>query len=92
MTRELAGNFYDLATVEREIRLDISRYETLARTPAELAVRIRTHPSLSITSPLKMRSAAVAEMTYSGHRVQTTRFRHQDVEWLGRESLGLRVP
>src|SRR5262249_47863709 len=54
MTTELEGYFFDLATVDREIREDIKRYELEGVTPIDFAVRIRTHPVLNITSKLKM--------------------------------------
>lgn len=82
MTDELKGNFYDLATVEREMRIDIERYEREQLTPADFGVRIRTHPSLNITSPMKMRNAVEAQMSYSGERPQTIYFRYRDRDWL----------
>lgn len=82
MTDELKGYFYDLATVEKEIRNDIEVYEREKLTPVQFAVRIRTHPDLSITSPMKMRNAIDAEMSYSGRRPQTFLFRHRDHSWL----------
>ena len=50
MTEELRDYFFDLASVEREIRQDISRYKNGTVTPMEFAVRIRQHPALAITA------------------------------------------
>lgn len=82
MTDELKSYFYDLATVEQEIRYDIARYERDGLTPTQFAVRIRTHPQLSITSKLKMQHAVSCSMSYSGRQVQTIQFRHTDAQWL----------
>ena len=68
MTDEMRDKFKDLATVEQEIRNDI---EYLASrddvTPMQFAVRIRTHPSLAITSRNKMLmqrwSIAISQVT-----------------------------
>lgn len=94
MTDEMRGWFRDLATVEQEIRYDIERYEAEHKTPAQLGVRIRTHPKLAITAAAKMRRAARAQVSYSGRRLQTILFNHTDAGWLrdnleaGRELVG----
>jgi len=82
MTRELRDYFFDLATVEREIRRDISRYKNGTVTPMDFAVRIRQHPALAITSKLKMQHAVQAKMAFNGREVQTIVFRHEDLAWL----------
>nr|WP_296777375.1 Z1 domain-containing protein [Rhodococcus sp. (in: high G+C Gram-positive bacteria)] len=80
MTEELRQWFRHLATVEREIRLDIERYEAENLTPAEFGVRIRTHPTLRITA--KMGAAIPAYASYGGRRVQTRYFKTGDSDWL----------
>ena len=91
MTDELRGFFYDLASVEREIRIDIDRYKTGHITPADLGVRIREHPKLAITAKLKMRHAVRASMSFSGKTVQTTVFKHQDELWLSQNIAATRT-
>ncbi|EKQ6315675.1 Z1 domain-containing protein [Pseudomonas aeruginosa] len=82
MTEELRDYFYDLASVEREIRQDISRYKNGDVTPMEFAVRIRQHPALAITAKLKMQHAVPAKMAFNAREVQTIVFRHEDQDWL----------
>ncbi len=82
MTKELEGSFADLALVEQEIRFDIARYESEGLTPRQFGPRIRCHPALSITSPLKMRRAVDAEVSFSGQLVQTIMFHHRDPQFL----------
>jgi hypothetical protein len=84
MTSDMAEWFRHLATVEREMRHDIERYELERRTPLDFGVRIATHPQLAITSAAKMRRAVRASVSYSGRRLQTIRFRHEDRPWLER--------
>lgn len=82
MTSELAGYFRDLATVEQEVRTDIQRYRDRNLTPMEFGVRIRTHPSLLVTSRLKQRDAIVVRTSFFGTRPQTILFHHQNESWL----------
>lgn len=83
MTTELKDWFRHLATVEREIREDIARYENSTLTPMEVGVRIRTHPAMAITAASKMRNSRAARMSYSGRRVQTIVFQHRDPAVVG---------
>jgi hypothetical protein len=82
LTSELNEYFRFLATVEAEIRVDVERYELEDLTPSEFAVRVQTHPQLAITSALKMRAAEDIRVSYSGRRLQTILFEHQDADWL----------
>ncbi len=83
MTAELERYFRMLATVEREIRVDVERYELENITPLDFAVRVRTHPELAITSALKMQRAVDCSVSYSARRIQTILFKHRDDRWLG---------
>lgn len=84
MTQELRDYFFDLAAVEKEIRIEIERYKNGHVTPQDFAVRIRTHPQLAITSKLKMQHAVAASMSFGGREVQTIVFRYKDKVWLDR--------
>lgn len=80
-TQDLEASFRHLAQVEHEMRLDIESYQLQNRTPMEVAVRIRTHPSLQITA--KMGAAQPAYVSYAGRRLQTRYFKRIDEAWLG---------
>lgn len=82
MTAELQGYFFDLATIEAEIRQDIENYELMGITPRQFGVRIRTHPDLAITAAAKMQHAAAAQVSYADDHVQTVLFNHLDADWL----------
>lgn len=82
MTEELEQEFFELATVEAEMRNDIERYELEGVTPLEFGPRIRTHPKLAITSELKMGAAVDCDVSYSDRRVQTILFYNRSREWL----------
>jgi len=82
MTADLEGWFFDLATVEAEIRQQIARYEVEGLTPEQLPVKIRTHPAMVVTAAAKMRDRVVADISYGGQREQTILFNQTDPEWL----------
>lgn len=86
MPEEVSERFQNLATVEAEIREDISSYsnadDEVVRTPMDFAVRIRQMPGMLITSRNKMRSASRVQVSWSGHHVQTRRFHHRNSTWL----------
>ncbi len=81
MTDELRRYFRFIAGVEHEIRTDIGRY-MFEGSPLTLAVRIREHPGLAITSAAKMRNAVRASSAYGGLRIQTRFYRADDDDWL----------
>ena len=74
MTQELAGWFRHLATVEAEMRLDINRFMTANETPLTFAVRLQSHPKMSITAKAKMKHAVKATAAYGGHLVESRFF------------------
>jgi len=66
--------FFDLATIEAEIRRDIARYAEEEITPSDFAVRIRQIPGMTITAAAKMRHAVDVKIGYAGTHQQTFRF------------------
>lgn len=84
MTDGLASWFRDLSLVESEMRQEIRRFEFEQVTPAQVGVRIRRHPSMAITSSVRMRNAVRAQTSYSTARPQTIHFRRKDGSWLRR--------
>ncbi len=66
--------FKELAFVEEEIREQIESYALDGLTPAEVGVRIRNLPGMTITSAAKMRHATSAQVSYSGSKIQTILF------------------
>ena len=83
MTPQLAEWYRDLATVEADLRRDLSWYAGDGLTPAQFRAKIRLHPAMQVTSAAKMRNHKNASMSFSGQRVQTIIFREKDAEFLG---------
>lgn len=90
MTQDLADSFRDLALVEKELRLDLRRYELEGVTPLDFAPKIRTHPKLMITSAQKMGKAVARDVSYSSRFVQTTFLHHRDEGIIERNQRALR--
>lgn len=82
MTDELRDLFFDMATIEAELREEIERYAELGMTPEQFGVRIRMHPALAITARTKMQHAKQTYISYSNNNAQTVLFNHTDVKWL----------
>lgn len=82
MTSELQRWFFDLSTVEAEVREEIEAYAKEGKKPSQLPVRIRSHPQMMITAASKMRNAVKANVSYSGTKVQTILFNELDKQWL----------
>ena len=56
-----------LSEVEESIRLDIARYENIEDvTPLTLAVRVKTHPGIHVTSPIKLRNVQHVQASFDG--------------------------
>ncbi len=72
----MANQFSDLARVELELRADIAKYARKPDppTPLELMPKIRSHPSLAVTSPLKMGAGAAVNISFSNTDQQTVAF------------------
>lgn len=81
MQDDLIPLFRDLALVEHEIRSQISEWNNHGIRPDELAVRIRTHPSMNITAREKMLHAVRVQIGFSKQRVESINFRN-DAAWL----------
>jgi Z1 domain-containing protein len=74
--------FRDLAMVELEVREDINRYEQERLTPLQFGIRIRAHPAMMVTSPLKMQNAQVIDLSFNSKLRQTINFPFANTEWL----------
>jgi hypothetical protein len=71
MTDDLRNNFYDLASIDREMRQLIELRYAGTVTPRQYAPLIRTHPRMMITSRMKMGQAQPGEVSYWNEHLQT---------------------
>jgi hypothetical protein len=79
---EIRDNFFHLACVEEELRGEIRAMAENKERPIDVALRIRSHPSMTVTSNLKMRTAREASLTYSGSKIQARHIIADDLKIL----------
>lgn len=74
--RTLADRFAELARVEDELRADFKKYaeEPDPPTPLQLKPIIRSHPSMAITSRLKMGAGKPVRISFQNTRSETVAF------------------
>ncbi|MCM3671072.1 Z1 domain-containing protein [Mesobacillus maritimus] len=71
---EIASNFEHLAIAMVELRNEFDRLAALKKTPLQYAVKMLSHPSMTLTSPLKMRNSETTYTDYKGTLQQTRIF------------------
>ena len=70
LTEELQKKFFHLSTVEEEMRIEIHTMAENRERPVDVALRIRCHPGMVVTSNLKARNAKDTFLTFSGTKLQ----------------------
>ncbi|MEH7393188.1 Z1 domain-containing protein [Bacillus sp. JJ1474] len=73
-SEEIASNFEHLAIAMIQLRQEFDRLAAMGKTPSEYAVKMLSHPTMMLTSPLKMRNAVSSNVIYAGTLQQTRLF------------------
>ena len=76
---DLVRWFAHIADASEELREEFDFMADAKLTPEQYGLKVMSHEVLTVTSPLKMRSAQTLSLSYSGTRPQTILF-HRDVE------------
>ena len=71
ITDDLKSTFFEMASVENEIREEIKTMAECGDRPLDLRIRIRQHPGMTVTARNKMRTAMAVQYSFSGRLVQT---------------------
>ena len=76
VSNEMEKLFADLARVEEDFRADLKKYAQKPNppTPLELVPRIRSHPSMAVTSKMKMGAGHAASLSFENTSQQTVNF------------------
>ncbi|MBC2148886.1 Z1 domain-containing protein [Listeria booriae] len=74
ITKELAEQFSDIANAMIEIRIELEEMDKNGKTPSEFAIKMKSHPTMILTSKLKMQNARFGMVNYEGKLVQTRNF------------------
>ena len=77
-TEGIASNFEHLAIAMIELRQEFDRMAELKLTPSQFAVKMLSHPTMTLTNPLKMRNAALTNIDYSATLQQTRLFDREE--------------
>lgn len=73
VSAEMRSNFFHIATVEQELREDISRMQLNNERPIDIALKIRDHDALTITNKLVLKkNGTFASNSYSASKVQAS--------------------
>lgn len=73
-TEKIAQWFIELALVEESLRNSITALNQAGRRPAQMAIRLRSHSDLMLTSKLKSKMQSFSSRSWSGESPQTILF------------------
>ncbi|ARN18694.1 Z1 domain-containing protein [Piscinibacter gummiphilus] len=75
-TEDLVDWFGHIADASEELREEFDAMAASGATPEQYGLRVASHDTLLVTSPLKMRTAQNLSLSYSGSAVQTITFKN----------------
>ena len=75
--RDLVEWFEHIADASEELREEFDFMAASGATPREYGLKVQSHPTLMVTSKLKMRTARDLELSFSGQLLETVTF-HRD--------------
>jgi hypothetical protein len=73
-TTEMTTWFSHIAAASIELREDFDRMAASGGTPRDFGLRVRSHPTLLVTSQVKMRSGWAMDVTFEGTVSETINF------------------
>jgi hypothetical protein len=74
-TEELVEWFGHIADASEELREEFDAMAESGATPRDYGLRVQSHPVLLVTSPLKMRTAKILQLSFSGELLETVSMR-----------------
>lgn len=73
-TPDLQRAYEHIARASEELRQEFEYMVSIGATPREFGLRVRAHPTMMITSPLKMRQGERLRLSYQGDISESTVF------------------
>lgn len=70
-TPDLVEWFEHIADASEELREEFDAMAVRGLTPLQYGLRVKSHPVMTVTSPVKMRASETLKLSYSGTLVQT---------------------
>jgi hypothetical protein len=80
-TGELIEWFTHITTASEELRREFEHMVAVGGTPKDYGLKVRSHPTLLVTSAVKMRTGTKLKLSFSGSISETIIFRRDQV-WL----------
>lgn len=80
-TREIRQWFTHIALASEELQRELSYMVSTHSTPKDYGLMVRSHPSLMVTSQVKMRTGTKMPLSYSGSISETIIF-DRDPKWI----------
>jgi len=77
-TPDLVSWFEHITLASEELRREFDRMEMIRATPREFGLRVRDHPTLMVTSRLKMQHGTEMRVSFAGDVSETTLFATDD--------------
>jgi hypothetical protein len=74
MTEELDDWFQYVTKASEELRQEFDRMAAVGGNPADYGLRVRSHSTLLVTSPVKMRNGVELQISFAGDIIETTLF------------------
>lgn len=79
-TPDLVKWFEHIADASEELRDEFDAMAERGLTPRQYGIRVKSHPVMTVTSPVKMRASETLKLSYSGTMTQTVALvRDEDV-------------
>lgn len=78
LPKRLKDDFADITFANEEVLGDFAEMMAMNKTPLEFGLRVRSHPSLLVTSPTKMRAGSRVQISYAGDISETIVFYKSD--------------
>jgi hypothetical protein len=82
-TEDLVDWFGHIADASEELREEFDAMAGRGATPRDYGLKVQSHPTLLVTSPLKMRTAKSLQLSFSGDLLETVSL-HKDATILDR--------
>ncbi|MCY1022100.1 Z1 domain-containing protein [Pyxidicoccus sp. MSG2] len=74
MTQELDEWFQHITNASEELRQEFDQMAAVNGSPSDYGLKVRSHSTLLITSPVKMRNGVDLQISFAGSIVETTNF------------------
>lgn len=73
-TRDLSDWFSHVTEASEELRREFDHMQAVGGTPKQYGLKVKSHPSIAVTSKVKMRDSMVVPLVFAGELQETVTF------------------